>query len=232
MGFLAALVMPFARRRRLTVALLTWAILPPIFTYVTFPVLHAFLYRYLLFTLPAWALLAAGGIYGIVRLISRHSWPQLLIATAVLPALIMLSLPGQRAVREHLVPGEPDYPAAVKTIRAGLKPDDGIAFAGTVRPPRMGMDYEMRDEAVRPADIFQVRTAAQTGRFGADECPVSSTCIGDRRRIWLVSTSYSNNPWTEMPTERADTLSRLFKVADDSKFQRIHVFLLVRKPAK
>jgi hypothetical protein len=90
----------------------------------------------------------------------------------------------------------------------------------------------MRDEAVRPADIFLVRTAAQTGRFGADECPVSSTCIGDRQRIWLVSTSYSNNPWTEMPTERADTLSRLFRVADDSKFQRIHVFLLVRKTAK
>jgi mannosyltransferase len=232
LGLCAGLVMPFARRRRLALALLAWAILPPVFTYLTFPILHAFLYRYLLFTLPAWALLAAGGIYATVRLISRRSWPQLLVAMAVVPALILLTLPGQYSVRERLVPGEPDYPAAVRTIAAGLRPDDGIAFAGNVRPPRMGIEYEMRDDTARPVDIFQVKTAAELGSYGAQECPATATCVGKRQRIWLVSTSYSNNPWTEMTTERADTLSRLFKVAQESRFQRIHVFLLVRKASK
>jgi mannosyltransferase len=231
MGFLAVLVLPFARRRRVAAALLVWAILPPVFTYVTFPVLHAFLYRYLLFTLPAWALLAAGGIYGIDRLLSRHSWAQVLIAMAALPTLIMLTLPGQLMVRERLVPNEPDYPAAVKTIRAGLKPGDGIAFAGAVRPPRMGMAYEMRGEAARPVDVFLTQTAAQVGGYGARECPRAQACVGNRPRIWLVSTSYSSDPWSEMPAERADTLSRLFKVAESHHFQRLHVYLLVRKAA-
>ena len=57
-------------------------------------------------------------------------------------------------------------------------------------------------------------------------------CVGKRQRIWLVSTSYSNNPWSEMRSERAETLSGLFKVSKDWRFQRVHVYLLVRKPAK
>jgi mannosyltransferase len=232
MGFLAVLVLPFVRRRRIAVALLVWAILPPVFTYVTFPVLHAFLYRYLLFTLPAWALLAAGAIYGIDRLLSRRAWAQVLIAMAVLPALIMLTLPGQLTARERLVPNEPDYPAAARTITAGLKPGDGIAFAGALRPPRMGMAYEMRGETARPADVFLTQTAAQVGSYGARECPQTASCVGNRPRIWLVSTSYSRDPWSEMPAERADTLSRLFKVAESRHFQRLHVYLLVRKTAR
>jgi mannosyltransferase len=229
MGFLAVLVMPFARRRRLALALLTWAILPPVFTYVTFPILHAFLYRYLLFTLPAWALLAAGGIYGVIRLISRRSWPQLLVAAAVLPVLILLTLPGQLSARERLVPGEPDFQAAASTVTDNQKPEDAIAFAGAARPPRMGMEYELRGAAARPKDIFLVKTSAQAGSFGAQECPLSPPCVGNRPRIWLVSTSYSKDPWTEMPKERADTLSRLYKVSRDWGFQRVHVFLLERK---
>ncbi len=231
-GLLAVVVLPFARRRRVAVALLAWAILPPVFTYLTFPVLHAFLFRYLLFTLPAWALLAAGAGYGIVRLISRRSWPQLLIAGALLPALILLTLPAQHALREPVMAGEPEFAAAARTIEAGLQPGDGMAFAGTSRPPRLGMAYEMRDSAARPDDIFQVKSPAEVGDFGAQECPATPPCVGKRQRIWLVSTSYSNNPWSEMRSERADTLSGLFKVSKDWRFQRVHVYLLVRKPAK
>ena len=49
--------------RASTMALLVWSALPPIFVLVTYPFLHLFLARYVLFTLPAWAILAAMAIY-------------------------------------------------------------------------------------------------------------------------------------------------------------------------
>lgn len=229
MALLAIVTLPSARRRRVAVTLLVWALAPPIITYLTFPLLHLFLYRYLLFTLPAWALLAAGGIYGIAHAVSRRSWPQLLIAAVALPALVLLTLPAHQAARARIVPGEPDYQAAAQTILADLRPDDGIVFAGNIRPPRMGMAYAMR-EGPRPADVLAVTTSTELGSYATQECPVTLPCLASRERIWLVSTSYSNDPWSEMPKEKASTLNRVLTVTETKRFPRIHVYLLVRKP--
>jgi mannosyltransferase len=231
-GLLALLVLPFAKRWRLAVVLLVWTVLPPIFAYVTHPVLNAFLFRYLLFTLPGWALLAAAGIYGIVRLMTRHSWPQVPIAAAMLAALVLVTLPAQRALRNPVLPGESDFAAAARTIGAGAKPDDGMAFAGNVRALRRAMEYEMRSDATWPVDMFQVKTPAQMGDFSAQECAKTPPCVGERERIWLVNTSKGDDPWSGLKPERADTLSRAFKVSQDWRFQEIHVYLLVRKTAK
>lgn len=230
LALLGLLAMPFARRRGTVVALLVWALLPPLFTLATFSLLHLFLFRYFLFTLPAWALLAAGGLYAMTRLIFRRSWPQLLVAAAALPGLILLTVPAQREAREPVLEAEPDFRSAAQVINAGRRPEDGVAYAGRARPPRLGMAYELRDNP--PADIFLARSAAERGDYSADECPSVLTCLGDRDRIWLVSTSYSADPWSEMPAERAATLSKLFRVSQDSQFQRVHVYLLVRKSKK
>jgi mannosyltransferase len=230
LGVLGALLLSLARRRRVAFALLAWTLVPPLFTYATFPLLHLFLYRYLLFTLPAWALLAAGCCYGAARLVFRRSWPQLLIAAAALPALVLLVLPPQHAARERIVPDEPDYRAAAEMIMSGMRPDDGMVFAGTARPPRMGMAYEMR-HTTAPADVLLAASSAELGTYGVAECRVTVTCLGQRQRIWLVSTSFGDGPWSEMPREKASALSRTFRVAQDARFQRIHVYLLVRRPA-
>jgi mannosyltransferase len=229
MALMAALVMPFARRRRLTLVLLVWTIVPAIFTYLTHSVLHAFLFRYLLFTLPGWALLAAGGIHAVVRLMSRLSWPQLPIGAAVLAVIVLLTLPAQSALREPVLPGESDFAGAARAVASGVQPGDGLAYGGNIRALRRAMEYEMRTDRTWPDDIFLVKSPAQRGDFGAQECTKTLPCVGTRKRIWLVSSSYSDDPWTEMPGERVDTLSRLFKVSKDWQFQRIHVYLLVRK---
>lgn len=227
-ALMAAATLPFVRRRQVVTALLVWAIAPPVLTYVTFPLLHLFLYRYLLFTLPAWALLAAGGLDGISRLVFRRAWPQALLAAVALPTLALLVLPAHQAARTPIVPGEPDYRAAAQTIAQGQRSDDGIVFAGTKRPPRMGIAYEMRDQA-RPADVLVASTSAELGSFGVTECPVTLTCLDHRKRIWLVSTSFSNDPWSDMPKEKASALRRVFTVARAQQLQRIQVYLLVRK---
>jgi hypothetical protein len=58
---------------------------------------------------------------------------------------------------------------------------------------------------------------------------VTLTCLDHRQRIWLVSTSYSNDPWSDMPKEQASALRRVFTVAQAQQLQRIQVYLLVRK---
>jgi mannosyltransferase len=228
MTLVAAVALSLTRRRAVLFGLLAWALVPPLLTYLTFPLLHLFLFRYLLFTLPAWALLCAGAIHGLFRLMTERTWPQLLVGAALLPALALLALPVQQQVRQDLEPGEPDYHAAATVITTGQKPGDGIVFAGAVRPPRLGMAYEMRDETL-PKDVLVSETSAQLGDYGVRECPVTSTCLAGSKRIWLVSTSYSQDPWSEMPSEKAEALKRLFAVTAPAHHRRIHVYLLVRK---
>ncbi|HEY6595282.1 MAG TPA: hypothetical protein VI011_14480, partial [Asanoa sp.] len=123
---------------------------------------------------------------------------------------------------------EPDYPAAAATVTAGLRRGDGVVYAGTARPPRLGMTYELRD-GPRPADVLLTQTPAQVGSFGGRECLNPLPCLGNRSRIWLVSTSYSNDPWSDMPHEKAAVLRSLFVVTEAKRFQRIQVYLLQRK---
>ncbi|MEV0714603.1 glycosyltransferase family 39 protein [Asanoa sp. NPDC050611] len=229
-GLLAVLILAFAKRGKLAIVFAVWTLVPPVFTFVTHPLLNAFLFRYLLFTLIGWALLAAGGIYGVVRLMSSRSWPQLPIAAAVIAALVLVTLPAQHALRESVLPGESDFAAAAKTVAAGSKTEDGIAYAGNVRALRRAMEYEMRsDTTAWPADMFEVKTAAERGDFGAEECAQTLPCVGKRNRIWLVNTSKGDDPWVGMKPERSDTLRRLFKVSEHWNHQEIHIYLLVRR---
>ncbi|OKI89397.1 glycosyltransferase family 39 protein [Micromonospora sp. CB01531] len=231
LGLLGLLGLPFVRRRGTMVALLVWALFPPLFTFVTFPLLHLFLYRYFLFTLPAWALLAAGGLHAMTRLIFRRSWPQLLVAVAALPGLTLLTLPGQREAREPVVEWEPDFRSAARMMAPKVRPGDAIVYAGRARPPRLAMSYELRDGGL-PADIFLTRSPAERGSFAGQECDVTLSCLGDHQRIWLVSSSASQQPWSEMSRDRAATLSKLFQIVQEERFPRVQVYLLVRKPKR
>jgi hypothetical protein len=47
----------------------------------------------------------------------------------------------------------------------------------------------------------------------------------------LVSTSHGDDPWSEMPREKAAALRRAYRVAEQARFQRIQVFLPIRTPA-
>ncbi|HEV7710565.1 MAG TPA: glycosyltransferase family 39 protein [Asanoa sp.] len=228
MAVLAAVTLPLARRRTVLLALLAWALVPPLLTYVTFPVLHLFLFRYLLFTLPAWALLCAGATFGLIRLITVRAWPQILVGAVLVPAAVLLALPAHEVIRQDLEPGEPDYHAAAAVVSAELAAGDGIVYAGTARPPRLGMAYEMRD-VPRPDDVLVSVPSEQLGDFGVRECPITSTCVAKRERLWLVSTSYSQDPWSEMSPEKALALKRLFAVTEPTHHRRIHVYLLVLK---
>jgi mannosyltransferase len=228
-GLLAPLVADRPARRP-ALALATWAILPPLATYATFPLLHLFLHRYLLFTLPAWALLAAISLGAVTRFAAtRPVRAASFVATAALalPALAWLALPGQQTVRRQVVTGEPDFHAAAALIAAGQHQGDGIAYAGTFRGPRTPIQYELR-HSPRPDDVFLAPPSKVVGGYRLAECRDAAACLGKHTRLWLVTTTYSRDPLMEMPKERYVLLRQRFTVVADQRLTKVRVLLLVR----
>jgi mannosyltransferase len=133
-GILAALaIVGIAGRpwdRRIT-ALVIWAAAPPIVLFGLAPGL--FYYRYLLFTLPAWVLLAA------LALRRRAA------AVAVVGAVLLLGARDHLAVRRDPLPGDQDYRSAAAYVAEHMQATDSIKFSGYAdRRERLGFAYELR----------------------------------------------------------------------------------------
>ncbi|MFC8363177.1 glycosyltransferase family 39 protein [Streptomyces griseorubiginosus] len=233
---LGALGLFFAGRRALPLAV--WIVLPPVATYATAAQLHLFLPRYLLFTAPAWVLLAAVAVVRIAGPVTgakagtgaavRRGLGWVLVAAAV-AGLAFQALPGIRETRHNAL-GEPDFRGAAQIVEAGQKKGDGIVFSG-VMSERRAMDYELRDDAGRPRDSLMYRTPQQLGSFGALECPDAARCLAGADRLWLVSTTLDGQPFSGMPRTTAKAIQKSFKVVRTRKLSYLQLVLLERTRA-
>ncbi|WP_307804961.1 glycosyltransferase family 39 protein [Streptomyces sp. VRA16 Mangrove soil] len=230
---LAALGLFFAGRRALP--LVVWIVLPPLATYVTASKLHLFLPRYLLFTLPAWVLLAAVALCRIAGPVAgaragagavARKGLALVLACAAVAGLAWQALPGIRDAR-RLPAGEPDFRGAARIIAKGQKKGDGIVFNG-VMAERRALDYELRDDAGRPKDVLMYRTPQQLGSFGAAECPKPASCLARTERLWLVGSTYDGDPYAGMPKPTRTALDRSFRVVRTEKLENLQVLLMER----
>jgi mannosyltransferase len=183
-----AVVVLWRHERGSVMLLVVWAVFPPVFTYVTFPLLHSFLPRYLLFTLPAWVLLAAALVGVVARRIQPTS-PRVFAAVAavLLLAMAVVGLPGQVDARHNPVDHEPDFHRAAAIIETHLAAADGIVFAGPRLRGRRALAYEHaigvigtpRDVLLRPGDA---------GRYRPRQCQHPETCLAGVQRIWMLYT--------------------------------------------
>ncbi|MEU7908195.1 glycosyltransferase family 39 protein [Actinoplanes sp. NPDC049118] len=231
---LLATVLLWSTQRGPIVLLLSWALFPPVFCYVTFPLLHLFLHRYLLFTVPAWALLAAALGFTLVRFLGRRRAriPVSLSALLVVAAVLLVGGPGQRAARHSPVYGEPDFRGAAAAVLAAAAPGDGIVYSGVTRNGRRAFDYEGRKTAV-PRDVLVERTSQQNGTFGAQECADPGLCVGATRRIWLVSPTEAHlNPMSGMPGHIQGFLLTAYTVSEFRTFEHVRIFVLNRKDVR
>jgi mannosyltransferase len=225
-----AVVLLWARQRTTVILLVAWALFPPLFCLVTFPLLHLFLHRYLLFTLPAWVLLAAAGGYAVARGARRSIGALSLSGLLVVAAVFYLGVPGQSMARHSPLSGEPDFRAAAHSVQSRQFPGDAIAFAGAGRNGRRAFDYETRRATVRPADVLVARTSQQIGQFGTVECADPGRCLGDTRRIWLITaTATYQDPLTGMTETIQAYLNSAFTFTQIQSFSNVRVFLLNRK---
>ena len=220
------------RRRDSVILLLSWAVLPPLFCVLTFPFLHLFLHRYLLFTLPAWVLLASALGFAFIRSAAeRRSAAALsLAALVVVAAVFYAGVPGQQAARHSPVVGEPDFRSAAMSVQARQQPGDAIAFAGAGRNGRRAFAYETRLAAVKPGDVLVARTSQQIGQFGTLECPDPGRCAGGTGRIWLITaTENFEDPLTGMTETIQAYLNSAFTFTEIQSFEHVRLLLLNRK---
>ncbi|MGW4983295.1 glycosyltransferase family 39 protein [Streptomyces mirabilis] len=230
---LGALGMVFAGRW--APALAVWIVLPPLATYVTASQLHLFLPWYLLFTAPAWVLLAAVAVCRIAGPVAGakagtgaaarrgFGW---VLAVAVVAGLAWQALPGIRETRENAL-GEPDFHGAAHLVEAGQRKGDGIVFSGKLSE-RRAMAYELRDDKSRPRDVLMYRTPQELGSFGATQCPQPAKCLADADRLWLVSTMREGQPLSGMPKATATAVRRNFRVVKTRELEGLTLVLLER----
>ncbi|RQX15551.1 hypothetical protein DDE19_18730 [Micromonospora ureilytica] len=175
----------------------TWAVAPFYVLLLISPVAALLIHRYVLFTLPAWCLLA-------VVAVTRHVQPAPDTATSpapgaatapwqrrVVPAMLVLlcaafALPAHVENRGNVVPGEPDLRGAVAVLATDATVGDALgihaAYASRLQD---GVNYYLRRTAGPRLDtVFTawpggVPTYAQTCRNGE--------CLSSAKRLWLIS---------------------------------------------
>ena len=207
--------------------LLVWALVPPLVSYASNDFAHLFLAKYALFTLPAWALLAAAALVSpVTDAGGAFSMPHLAGVLAGLLVLSLAGLGGQLEVRRSPLYGEPDFRAAARVVDAQAQPGDGIAYVGTHRWARLPFAYELH--RAKPVDVFVEVPPAQNGWYDPRECADPVRCLGRTGRVWLVVTNYTDDDYLGLPAKQAELLRRGYHAASTAKFENIRVLLLVR----
>jgi mannosyltransferase len=209
--------------------------------------------RYLLFTVPAWAVAAGLGISGIGGLgiagpgageAGRHPPGRAArgLAVAVIVALIAaLGLPDQHAIRrgeahnwwsypELISIRAVDYEGAANVIAAHERPGDGIVFQRDNRwMVDIGIEYYLRGRP-EPKDVFLVRTPAQADRLTAVECADPLRCLRGEPRLWVVYLARDPDPYTAIePGKVAALRAAHYVTARIYREAGIDVALMVRR---
>lgn len=201
---LAVLPVALAPRRGQAPAALACAVLPIVVVWVVSrgPE-HYWTFRYMLFTVPAWAVSAGLGVRELAsRLGGPLGRPWLApAAAAVLVAVVgLLGLGDQQQIRAGeahnvwaypLVPpnGTPiDYVGAADVIAARQRPGDGIVYQVNDQNRYeidMAIAYHLRGRPV-PRPVFQAETPVQADSLEPAETPDPGRSLTGTPRLWVV----------------------------------------------
>lgn len=213
--------------------------------------------RYLLFTVPAWALSAGICVDGIAQRVPRlrgttlslAARPGYAVAAVLVVAVGLLGLHDQQAIRQfeahnrwayplEVPNGEPvDYPGAAAVIAAHQLPGDGIVFQVSDHNHYQvdtSVGYYLRGKP-EPRPVFQARTQAQAGGLQPVQCAQPARCLAGTPRLWvvyvnhLVEGSYLN-PLAGIPADEAAVLRQAgYRTQTLYKLDGITVALLVAR---
>ncbi|MEV6950742.1 glycosyltransferase family 39 protein [Streptomyces sp. NPDC051183] len=180
-----------------------------------------FIDRYLLFTMPAWVVLAAAGL---AALRPRQA------GVAGLAALILLGVPDQRQMRTTGGRVGADGQAAADVIAKGYRPGDGfVPVRGEDRVYMIDLQVEyFLPPRVRLRDVFAERSAVAADDLFPVECPQPAQCLGTTARVWVVTWGGTQDPYNKLPEAQAEALRSHYKVVESKKVRGLRVSLLER----
>ena len=191
--------------RRPAAIYLAWALLPALALVLVSLLVPMFLPRYLLFTLPAWALLAGTAL---ARL--RPPWP-----AAGLVVIMLMGISPQLAMRRadgHEGEATRDLAAVVA---AEARPGDAVVYAES----EPGGAWTTRDAVAhylppgrRPADLLLTRPPRTDGQLLAGECAEVSRCLGHPQRVWVIRLDELADPLNGLGAEKEKVLRGRYRV--------------------
>ncbi|MFJ9340021.1 glycosyltransferase family 39 protein [Streptomyces sp. NPDC101733] len=226
LGVAATALLPLAwsRGRRPAVELLLIGAVPLAAVYlVSQGSTSYFIDRYVLFTVPAWALLAAAGL---AALKPRP------VGVAALAALILLGVPDQRHLRTEQAKETADGRAAAAVITKGYRPGDGFVPLRGLKERYSMTDFQIEyhlPDRIRMRDVFARRSAEDSDDLFPVECALPERCLGDTGRIWLVTRgSAKDDAYGRLPADQARALKDHYRVASSTHVRGLRVSLLER----
>ncbi len=221
-GAVVALAVLAVDRRPAAVLLTAWALVPPLALFLIAQVQSVFWARYLLFTLPAWVLLAA-------RTLGRLSLRRAATVLAVVAALGFASQLGIRVPAGH----SHATSAAGAIIAANERPGDGLVVALHESPE----PWEARDIVARyvpadrrPVDVFAVTPQRTDGQLLATECADLARCLDavDPARIWVIRFETQTDPLANLGQPKEELLRARYHTQQLWLVRGLTVALLVR----
>ncbi|WP_405492226.1 glycosyltransferase family 39 protein [Streptomyces sp. NBC_00096] len=180
-----------------------------------------FMDRYLLFTMPAWVVLAAAGLAAL------RPRP---LGVAGLAAVILLGLPDQRQIRTEQVKNGVQGEEAAQIIAKGYRPGDGfvpVRGNDSVYMVDFQVEYALPDR-VKLRDVFAERSGVANDDLFPVECKQAEQCLGTTQRIWVVTWSGTANPYHKLPKDQAAALEKHYKVVQTTKTHGFQVTLVER----
>lgn len=210
-------------RRRMTLAV--WAFVPPVLLYAAAPRIELLHNRYLLFTLPALALLAAAGLAGFLSVLAGSTARRLQAVGsvgAIVALFLALGMTAHLDSRRSSLPGEPDIRGAAAVVSARRHADDALVLHGRF-PTRwhQAMNYYLADHVDLP-----VVSATQPSDVEA-----AGIASSPSRRVWLLNTEGQASPWDGMSTGVADDIKARYHVTMTVRLSGATVSLLERTVA-
>jgi mannosyltransferase len=164
---------------------------------------HYWTFRYMLFTVPAWAVSAGLGVREIWRRLPGplgRAQSRYAVAAILVAVVGVLGIGDQRAIRTAeahsvwaypLVPanGVPiDYTGAVGVLAARQQPGDGIVYQVNDQNRYeidMAVAYYLRGKPV-PRPVFQTKTPVQANSLEPVESPDPASRLAGTPRLWVV----------------------------------------------
>ncbi|GGL01546.1 hypothetical protein GCM10012284_40160 [Mangrovihabitans endophyticus] len=204
-----------ATDRRAVRELAVLATVPPVLLIaVSFVTSSLWVPRYVLFVIPAVALLAALALRGL--------WMRAALALVVLAAV---GVPAQTEVRGPVSHMGADFRTIAGVVKRHQQPGDVIVYGreGTWSL-RAGIDYQLRDQP-KPRDVLLREPAAEVGELDAVECDEPARCLGTAPRVWFFRQWQSDEPLSSAG-DLTDTLHTNYRVVRVWKATKATLVLL------
>ncbi|WP_180290485.1 glycosyltransferase family 39 protein [Streptomyces sp. TLI_171] len=219
---LAALPAAWPKGRRPAVEIGLMAVLPFVLVwFVSQGQTSYFIDRYLLFTAPAWAVVAGAGLTALR--------PRALVVIGLV-GTALLGFQDQQHLRLRTAHEWSDEKGAARIIAQDYRPGDGVVpVRGNDRFMMLdfALDYYL-PEKVQLKDVFVAKTPVQNDDLFAVECPQPASCAEGVDRVWVVTYGTPDDPYKNLPAAEVQVLTTQFTRQSVQHVQGLTVSLLKR----